>query len=227
MLKHLSSDDDLDLLTKHTLLVSALNQDQLNLTKVLLDKFNIDVNEPLADSCHSLLHKAAGSGSVQCLKLLVEMGAQLDVTNTEGETPLHVAAANGHVESVNVLVNAGAVCKPAPNWMIGDNQTPLMLAAYNNYQDVVSALLEHDDIRLCSEFGDTALHYAAYRGNVQTVRDLLSRGAIVNAKNDYGATPLWNGACYSDICQTLIKAGAAIKIKSVGEYIGYNSIQSS
>ena len=107
---------------------------------------------------------------------------------------------------------------PSSNWMIGDNQTPTMLAAYNNYPDVVDILIPLDDVNCCSEYGDTALHYAAYRGCVESVEALVAAGAAVNKRNCYGATPLWNGVCHIDVLKLLIKAGADVNVQSSGEY---------
>src|SRR5262245_46634705 len=38
------------------------------------------------------------------------------------------------------------------------------------------------------------LHEAARKGDVQTVKDLLAKGADVNARNRFGATALWFAA---------------------------------
>lgn len=39
--------------------------------------------------------------------LLIESGAELDVTNEKGLTPLHVAARNGHINIVRLLCLSG------------------------------------------------------------------------------------------------------------------------
>jgi len=42
--------------------------------------------------------------------------------------------------------------------------------------------------------GTTALHWAAYRDDIESVDLLIRAGANVNAANDRGATPRWNVA---------------------------------
>ena len=163
MLDHLPNDNSVDLTTKQILLVYALSRDEVTLASVLLEKFGLDVRAPLAEGSQTLLHKAAMCGAPRCLRLLISKGAVLDAASNEGETPLHLAAATGHVDCIEALIEAGAKPKPVPNWMFGDNQTPLMLAAYNNYPDAVTSLIPHDDVTVASEYGDTALHYASYR----------------------------------------------------------------
>ena len=93
-----------------------------------------------------------------------------------------------------------------------------MLAAYHNCPEVVLALLPYEDVDCQSECGDSALHYCAFRGCFEGIQALIAAGANVNLRNQYGATALWNGACYLDIVKLLIKSGASIKVKSVGKY---------
>ena len=60
--------------------------------------------------------------------------------------------------------------------------------------------------------GDTALHRAAARGQVQAVRLLLERGANVNAGDDEGTTPLilasYRG--HVEVARLLLERGAAV-----------------
>ncbi len=70
--------------------------------------------------------------------------------------------------------------------------------------------------RAVSEYGDSALHYAAARGDASTVRALLSGGAEVNRRNCYSATPLWNSSTRHDTLTVLLGAGAATGVSSTG-----------
>ena len=58
-----------------------------------------------------------------------------------------------------------------------------MIAAYYNKIDSVKLLLSTNgvDINASSDFGATALHFAAHRGHLETVQILLAKGAKVNA----------------------------------------------
>ena len=48
------------------------------------------------------------NGHVDCVKQLVKAGAELNATNSAGNTALIDAACNGHVNCVKELVKAGA-----------------------------------------------------------------------------------------------------------------------
>src|SRR5204863_8965498 len=67
---------------------------------------------------------------------------------------------------------------------------------------LISAFLQAD--------GSTALHWAVYKDDVQTVKRLIDSGAKVNAANREGAT-VFSLACINGnaaIIQELLKAGA-------------------
>jgi ankyrin repeat protein len=58
--------------------------------------------------------------------------------------------------------------------------------------------------------GTTALHWASYRDDLESVQVLLRAGANVNAANDLGATPLWLAAVNGSapVVKALLQAGA-------------------
>lgn len=67
---------------------------------------------------------------------------------------------------------------------------------------------------LCGCFGNTALHDAAFGGQLERVEKLIKNGENVNVKSKLGMTPL-HKACkqgHIDLVKFLIKAGADVKI---------------
>ena len=70
------------------------------------------------------LHQAVEAGKLEIVQYLVGRGANVDVKNSEGETPLHIAAKAGAVEIAEYLVAQGA------NVELQDNagNTPLDVA---------------------------------------------------------------------------------------------------
>jgi uncharacterized protein len=61
--------------------------------------------------------------------------------------------------------------------------------------------------------GTTPLHWAAHRGDLQAVKQLLKAGADPRQANDYGATPLSEAAERgdADMIQVLLRAGADVE----------------
>jgi hypothetical protein len=70
--------------------------------------------------------------------------------------------------------------------------TPLHYAASRGHAPVVSELLRASPglVSLANDAGETALHLAAYSGNLQLMEQLLDRGAAIDATNKEGETSL-------------------------------------
>ena len=87
----------------------------------------------------------------------------------------------------------------------------LIEAARNADHAALRALVErHANVNVAEADGTTALHWASYRDDVDSVALLIRAGANVNAANDLGATPLWLAAenAGTPIVQALLEAGA-------------------
>ncbi|HEY8509633.1 MAG TPA: ankyrin repeat domain-containing protein [Steroidobacteraceae bacterium] len=93
---------------------------------------------------------------------------------------------------------------------------PLVTAAKAKNFDEVRSLLgarPRPDVNQRSADGTTALHWAVYHNDVDTVRRLLKAGANPNAKNDYGSTPMSEAAVVGnvEVLKLLLDAGADVE----------------
>lgn len=73
-----------------------------------------------------------------------------------------------------------------------DGDTPFHLAAFDGaYDDVMIMLklLKKHEVNLKGDIGNTALHYAVMNNHDSVAALLISHGANVNQKNDYGDRP--------------------------------------
>lgn len=73
------------------------------------------------------------------------------------------------------------------------------------------ALLDHGvDANSATADGATALHWAAFWNDLETLERLIEAGANVDAANDYGATPLWCACAsrHTEIVGRLLDAAA-------------------
>ncbi len=70
------------------------------------------MNEPrpkdMNNGGFSPLHYAAREGCTECIRALVEGGADLNTIDPDGVSPLNLALINGHFETAVALINAGA-----------------------------------------------------------------------------------------------------------------------
>ncbi|CAM9397772.1 unnamed protein product [Discosporangium mesarthrocarpum] len=81
----------------------AAHNGDLGKVKELIDKGEIDVNEPGAAERRPL-HRAAGGNNVEIMNYLLEKGAPVGQADKSGRTALHWAAISGHKEATEILL---------------------------------------------------------------------------------------------------------------------------
>ncbi len=171
------------------------------------------------DNGHTALWIAAAHGAKELVRVMLRHGADPNVTNAGGETPLHAA---GNVEIARLLVKKGAKLN-AKNEL---GETPLIDAAGESDSTcepgsaVATWLVRAGaSAKARDSRGSTALHQAAWTGNAQLVKLLLAKGVKANDRDEDGLTPLhWFAlgahSClpvredYGRTVKTLLKAGA-------------------
>jgi hypothetical protein len=167
----------------------------------------------LLDSKDKKLLKASIIGDVKKVKKLLIEGANVNVQNKFGRTPLHLVASYDYFEIAKVLIVNGANV----NAQDKNGWTPLHEAAFWGCMNVVKLLIENGaNVNAKNKFGNTPLHLASIRGNIEIVRLLLEHGADPDIINNGGNTAidLARNKGYSGIVK-LIEEFKSIKILSI------------
>lgn len=86
-----------------------------------LEKIVQSLLSPDPDELGSWLSLAAAEGSVGCISVLVEVGANVNFQSDDGESPLSFTCANNQLESAKLLHRAGANV----NALLSSGLTPL------------------------------------------------------------------------------------------------------
>lgn len=81
----------------YALILSAASLNAVSELHELLDKYPSYINKP-SSSGETALHKAASKGNLDCIKLLIERGANANVLDKQGRTPLLLAWEHEHYE---------------------------------------------------------------------------------------------------------------------------------
>ena len=162
--------------------------------------------------------------------MLVDHGADPNVSDRGGVTPLHSAAQLGSLELVKQLLakgaNPNAATGKAPTggrggprgggggrFGGGGQQTPLMMAARANHEDIMKALIEKGaDPKLKAQDGSTLLMSAVGSGHVGPVKLAYRYDKDVKATTESGDTivhaavsgTLGPNATQTDICEVIV-----------------------
>ncbi len=99
-----------DFMDWHGLYSGLLIAAQIGLTDVIAELISqgSPVNFKNDLTGNSALHEAAAQGHLECVKLLLAHGAQVNITNADLETPIMKAAICGHSAIVKELLDHGA-----------------------------------------------------------------------------------------------------------------------
>lgn len=152
---------------------------------------------------------------LNAVRHLVEKGADVDVKNKYGATPLHIASIRGNLEIAQFLLDHGADV----NAQVVNGLTPLNWATIHDHLAMVKLLLDHcADVNIQESesyaehnfgYGRTPLMSAVVACNTEIARLLLDNGADVSIKGR-GLTALDFASTKKDKCPemlTLLKDG--------------------
>ncbi len=111
---------------------------------------------------HGTIHSAVGGGDVEAAKEFLAAGADVNVKDKRGFTPLHWASISGHKESVELLIAKGADV----NAMRGGGGTPLSYASSWGHEEIVELLIAKGaDVNVKDAFSETPLDVSTHPDN--------------------------------------------------------------
>ena len=122
-----------------------------------------------SQNLESVLLEAASGGNTDMVRSFLDNGANIEIKNDVGATPLIFASAKGQKEVVTLLLDRGANVNAKTTTGI----TPLMAAASGGYPEIVKLLLAKGaDVSAKDQQGRTAFSMAEAAGESQAA-DLL------------------------------------------------------
>ena len=162
------------------------------------------------------LLNAARDGRQNDVAMLLERGVPVDVTDSQGNTPLLLATAHDRVAVARRLVAAGADV----NRQNRIHDSAYLLAGASGHLEILQLTLAHGaDLRSTNRYGGTALIPACERGHVEVVETLLKAGVDPDHVNKLGWTGLLEAILLGDggprhqaIVKKLIDAGANLNL---------------
>jgi ankyrin repeat protein len=175
---------------------------------------------------------------VEVLRVLGELGADLDATTSDGRCAIHIAAFTGRADVIRVLVEVGVDVNKKYNisafaiaayqgfvevinvlFELGfkvsgpgvQGYYPVHAAAFEGHVEVIRILVKHGaDINTSGPDGLTAVFIATHNGHVQTIKALFEQGADINSPNSDEVTPINLAARHGlvEVVKVLCELGA-------------------
>ena len=176
------------------------------------------------------IHEAVNNGNVEAVKQHLAAGTDVNAKDDSNITPLLWAINNSHEEIVELLISKGADV----NFKDIAGQTPLDWAESGKFTEIADLLRKHGGKNGSNRLVDkksekskpylkrsrgSSIHVASYRGDIEIVKQYLTKGMDVNVRNVItGHTPLHEASNNGkdEIAKLLINSGADVNAKERG-----------
>ena len=155
---------------------------------------------------------AVENGNISSVKAWLDEGLSPEFQAKPIGSGLMIAAWYGNIEMMALFVERGADLRSVNQ----NGEQALQLAAWQGQKKAVEWLLERGAPlnREGNNWGP--LHYAVFNGHTELAKDLIARGAEVNAASPNGSTPLMMAAREGreELTKVLMESGADPRSKN-------------
>ena len=139
-------------------------------------------------SLNKIIYDIAKHGALSCLKICLNYGVNINISNIIGITPLYYACCNNNYECASLLLEYGANINITN--IIG-NSLLHSVCSMKCRGRILKLLLKYcNNINIQNSRYNTPLHMACIHDKSEYVELLLTNGAKTNILNKYGLTPL-------------------------------------
>jgi uncharacterized protein len=152
----------------------ALKSDDLESFKEIIRKNIVDINS-LNTNGNSLLIDSIILGSSKIRDYLLEKGANIDLANSEGFTPLMMATSINQIQTVQILINKGAILDKKNEF--GD--TALHIAIKKEYENIAIILIEAGANIKITDYDNLTAYDLTVSRDLPKLEELLKKLTLV------------------------------------------------
>lgn len=187
-----------------------------SICRTLLARYaNIDIED--ATNERTMLHRAVLQPNIGLIKLLLSLGANVNIKDKFGLSPLNLALLikpeNKYLDVISILITAGASINTCNN----DGETVLHWMAkhsHENAEAIIQMFVEAGgNLNARNSDGETPLHLASVRHaepSITVLKKLIDVGANLNLKDGQGNTALMRATQNTNqVAISILKAAGA------------------
>ena len=182
--------------------------DSPHIIRYLVEHGGADVNVRNKDLL-TPLHFSVAFRNPNAFRALIELNANIEAQDINGNKVAHWAALIGCEEIFDMIMELTSVTSPNLNGI-----TPLHFScsSMNSFSVAIKLMQNTSDIDVTDKFNRTPLHYAAMNGNERTATELISRGANCNFCDVNLEMPIHKSTqnCHISVINLLNRNGALI-----------------
>ena len=203
-----------------TALIPAAERGHVEIVQELLTRTDVDVNHVNDLGWTALLEAIilsnGGERHQQIVQLLVDHGADINIPDKDGVTPIKHTQMRGFTEIERILNNA-----------LARDVQMITAAGQGDIETVRQLLAQGANVHARDETGKTALIAAAYRNDLAIVDVLIQAGADVNIQDNtqQSAYLIATSDGYLELLQRTLQAGA--NVHSTDSYNGTGLIRAA
>lgn len=168
---------------------AILENTDLDVIKFLVELEGNDVNKITHDG-RTYVFWAAYRSNLPVVKMLLTKGAKLDIVDTHGNSALTFTATNGvtNTEIYDVLIEGGADVKFTDHH--GANALLLAAASDKDFALMNYFAAKGLDVKAKDNEGNSAFNYAARKGNIDMMEQLIEAGVEYKGLNSEGGNAM-------------------------------------
>lgn len=210
--------------------VLARKEKQTEIVKYFIDK-GVDVNKADKEGNTAFILASEGK-DIELLQTLLPKVKNINAVNTKGESALTQAVKGGSAEVVTLLLTKGADINSKDNngnnlaFYLVDSFRARETSQKDDFTDKLTVLKSKGiDFAAPQKDGNTVLHTAVIKNNINLLKKLEGLNVDVNAKNKEGLTALHKAAMVAKddaILKYLIALGAKKDIKTEFDETAYD-----
>ena len=205
----------------NTPLMNAVQSSTFSAIKYLVSA-GANVNDKINSDRDTAIFYAAKFGMYRTAIELMKYGAEVNVRNNAGITPLLLALTSNNPDIAIAMLDEGGAL---PDFPMSNGVYPLLVAAQLNYLHAVEKLVEKGaKIDQRTNTGETSLMFAGVANNAQVMEFLLKHGAKVNIQNNIGLTAVMLAVSRNSIAcvQLLLKNDADLSLLDITKRSAYD-----